>query len=228
MRKKVLIVAGLALAIGYGVIGCGGSSSGSSASGGSRGSLGGQSGGGSNSISVVGGLPADARAICGNSRILGRAENRISNGACGIDNPVRVYAVGGIKLENSALINCTTARALENWVETSAKPSAARINKQLSSMRVAASYACRNRNHKKGGRLSEHAKGNAVDISAFTFTDGSTLTVQNAYNQYRSYFSNVRRQACGPFGTVLGPGVALHGDHFHFDVARYPGGPYCK
>ncbi len=41
-------------------------------------------------------------------------------------------------------------------------------------MRVVAHYACRNRNNKRGGKLSEHAKGNAIDIAAFTLKNGET------------------------------------------------------
>ncbi len=65
MIKKSLIVGSVALMIGYGMIGCGSSGSGSSASGGSRGSLGGGSNGSGNSITVIDGLPSDARAVCG-------------------------------------------------------------------------------------------------------------------------------------------------------------------
>ncbi len=170
----------------------------------------------------------DVRAVCGSKSILGVPEKSFSKGACGITNPVRVYAVDGIKLSTPALVNCQTAGALNNWVRQSARPNAAFINKKLSELKVVASYACRNRNHKKGGKLSEHAKGNAVDIAGFKFTDGSDLSVKAAYYKYKKYFQSVRRQACGPFGTVLGPGVALHDDHFHFDTASYRSGPYCK
>lgn len=168
------------------------------------------------------------RPVCGSRAILGEYEESFSNGACGISKPVRVYSVGGVELSNSALINCKTANALEHWVNNAAKPSAKNIRKKLSKMRVAASYACRNRNHKKGGKLSEHASGNAIDISAFSFTDGTTLTVEGDYNRYRKYFGEVRNKACGTFGTVLGPGFPQHNDHFHFDVASYSYGPYCK
>jgi hypothetical protein len=38
----------------------------------------------------------------------------------------------------------------------------------------------------------------------------------------------MRKAACGPFNTVLGPGSdPFHGDHFHLDTARGRG-PYCR
>ncbi len=171
---------------------------------------------------------AGVGAVCGATSILGKNEQSFANGACGIDNPVSVYEVSGVKLSTPAKINCKTAHALNNWVISSAKPSAAKIDKRLNELKIAASYACRNRNHKKGGKLSEHALGNAVDISGFKFTDGSELTVLDAYHQYSGYFRKVENEACGIFGTVLGPAVRLHDDHFHFDTASYSGGPYCK
>ena len=40
--------------------------------------------------------------------------------------------------------------------------------------------------------------------------------------------ATARRDACGDFHTVLGPGVAHHGDHFHLDLAnRRSGKAYC-
>jgi hypothetical protein len=40
----------------------------------------------------------------------------------------------------------------------------------------------------------------------------------------------VRKAACGPFKTVLGPGSdADHALHFHFDLApRRHGGTFCQ
>ena len=97
-------------------------------------------------------------------------------------------------------------------------------------MTVAAGYACRTRNSRPGGRLSEHARGNAIDISAFRLRDGTRLTVLDDWNsRNRDVMRRLWRSACGPFGTVLGPNAdAHHRDHFHFDVAEYRSGSYCR
>ncbi len=168
------------------------------------------------------------KTVCGSSGLVGEYVPAISNGVCGIAKPVKIKSVGGVQLSTPATVNCKTARALEFWVNGSAKPTAARIDKKLTSMKIAGSYSCRTRNHKKGGKMSEHSFGNAVDISGFGFSDGTVLTVEDAYAAYPAYFKTVQKQACGTFGTVLGPGVRLHDDHFHFDTASYPGGAYCK
>ena len=95
---------------------------------------------------------------------------------------------------------------------------------------VPSHYACRTRNSQRGARLSEHAKGNAIDISAFTLADGTRLTVLGDWNGRNSRtMRRLHASACGPFGTVLGPNSDRHHrDHFHFDVADYRSGPYCR
>ena len=168
--------------------------------------------------------------ICGNSNILGIKEDSFSNGSCGIQNPVRVYAVSGVKLSEPALVSCEAATQLNVWVKKSAKPAASSMGKTLTGIDNIGSYGCRSRNHKAGAKLSEHAYGKAIDIGGVTFGDGSHASVLNDYHsrKYNGFFKQVRQGACGPFGTVLGPGVRLHDNHFHFDVASYSMGAYCK
>ncbi len=66
---------------------------------------------------------------------------------------------------------------MNGWVLGAAIPTIGETGGGLRSLKVAAHYACRSRNHKRGARLSEHAKGNAIDISEFRLADGSALTV---------------------------------------------------
>ncbi len=176
-------------------------------------------------------LPDFVVPICGSAQILGVQSDPVRNGSCGIDNPVKVYAVSGVKLSTPALVNCTTATQLDAWTRSSVIPQAAEVGKSVETINVAASYACRTRNHRPGARLSEHAFGNAIDISGFQFTDGTNADLLRDYrsSEFSSFLRSVNSGACGPFGTVLGPGSdGYHEDHFHFDVARYPSGPYCR
>ncbi|MEM9012323.1 MAG: extensin family protein [Pseudomonadota bacterium] len=173
--------------------------------------------------------------ICGDPRLAG---NRVApigdgggDGGCGIAAPVAVTGVMGLTMEGRATLNCTTARALADWVETGLIPADRLTRSRVTGFRVAASYACRGRNHQPGARLSEHAFGNAIDISEFSFADGSVRDVRSGWNDVRQddWFRRIHRAACGPFGTVLGPeSDRFHQDHFHFDVARYRSGPYCR
>ena len=176
-------------------------------------------------------IPDGAQKLCGSNQIYGTTASSVSSGSCGIQNPVSVQFVNGVKLSTPALVNCGTAKALSAWVSRSVQPEAKEIGKSVSELNVMASYSCRTRNHKKGARLSEHSYGNAIDIGGFTFTDGDKVTVLNDYYKrpYKGFFAKVRKGACGIFGTVLGPGSdAYHDNHFHFDIARYSSGPYCK
>ncbi len=180
------------------------------------------------------GLPADVGTVCGDPALLGVRLDDIdggSGGGCGVSDPVRLFAVSGVLLHAKPRINCQTASALNDWVQKGAKPAMRDIGERLESLRVVAGYACRNRNSRSGGRLSEHAKGNAVDIAGLTTTSGLQLTVLEHWNS-RRYGRTMKRlhgDACGPFGTVLGPqSDRFHRDHFHFDTASYRTGPFCR
>ena len=170
--------------------------------------------------------------ICGSGEIIGKPVPRVDGpGACGIRRPVQISSVGGVALTPAATVTCETAHALNRWVATAAKPEVARAGETLASMRVAASYACRTRKSRAGGRLSEHAKGNAIDISALTFRSGESVTVASDWRdtEFGPMLQAIHRGACGTFGTTLGPGSdGHHEDHLHYDVARHSNGPYCR
>lgn len=171
-------------------------------------------------------------AVCGDLEIqgenVGYVPGRIK--ACGIKDAVRVNTVAGVRLNPPALMNCKTATALREWTEKGLKP-AFRQRGPVVEMKVAAHYACRTRNNKRGGRISEHGKGNAVDLSAFTMKDGEVITVLKGWGQGTTLrpLRKAYSRACGTFGTTLGPGSdGYHRDHFHFDTASYRSGPYCR
>ena len=173
--------------------------------------------------------------VCGDPRIIGRAIAPISgsNSACGVRAPVRVVSVSGVGLSNAIRVNCETARAFADWIDTGAKPAARRaFSSDLRSLRPVASYSCRPRNNRRGARLSEHSYGNAIDVASFTVADGreaSVLKHWRAGGPRQTFLRSAWKSACGPFGTVLGPNSdRFHRDHFHFDIARYRSGPYCK
>jgi hypothetical protein len=173
---------------------------------------------------------AKGPSVCGKRDIIGTKEKPVSNGRCGIANPVRITSVAGVTLTNSALVDCNTAVALHKWLAKSAKPALKRKGGGLVSVRVAASYACRTRNSQKGAKMSEHSLGHAIDISSFTLKKGQTLTVLKDWNGKNSKaMRKMHKEACGIFGTVLGPkSDRFHQDHFHFDTARYRNGAYCR
>ncbi len=150
---------------------------------------------------------------------------------CGVSDPVAITSVGGVALSTPAKIDCGTAKALNSWVEKTVKPSVGRLGGGVSQLWVAAHYACRTRNNRKGAKISEHGKGRAIDISALTLKNGKRITVLDGWGRgvEGKILRKLHKGACGPFGTVLGPNSdKYHRDHFHFDTARYRSGAYCR
>ena len=184
-------------------------------------------------VAFTGALPANVGPVCGNSAILGETIAPVRSARssqCGISRPVRLYAVSGVALNPRPILNCKTARALRRWIAGGARPAVADMGEQLASLRVASHYACRTRNSQRGARVSEHGKGNAIDISGLRFTSGGSISVLRDWGKGAKgrALRSMRRQACGTFGVVLGPGSdAFHRDHFHFDVSNLSR-PYCR
>lgn len=163
--------------------------------------------------------------VCGDPDIRGDELAPVTSKVkgCGIDEPVRVTSIDGIRLRGTATINCETASALKTWIEKGMRPS---MIKEVVELRIAGSYVCRPRNNVRGNKISEHGRGKAVDIAAFVFSDGSEWTVSRDYNRQ---MRKAHKAACGIFGTTLGPGSdGYHEDHLHFDTAGYRNGPYCR
>ena len=151
-------------------------------------------------------------------------------GACGVRDAWVVTEVGGVQLSRPAILTMRTARALDRWVRHSAVPAFGSRGGGLAELTVAAHYACRTRNSRRGARLSEHAQGRAIDISSFVMASGERITVLRGWRGDDSrLLRRLHHAACGPFGTVLGPeSDRFHQDHFHFDIADHRSGPYCR
>lgn len=183
-------------------------------------------------------LPADlgpVGQVCGDPRVIGARIPSISgaNPGCAIAEPVSLVEVAGVAMNGDARVNCKTAVALADWLENTARPAARKAySVKLIAVKPAASYVCRGRNRKKGAKLSEHAKGNAIDISEFTLASGEVVDVESGWRAKGAasrFLRSAWSGACGPFGTVLGPeSDRYHQDHFHFDVASHRSGPYCR
>lgn len=176
---------------------------------------------------------AGARHVCGDAALTGRALPRITGKlkGCGIANPVQLTSVAGVRLSTPAIMDCQTAKTLKTWINTGLKPAVGRRGGGAAELKVAASYACRARNNLAGGKISEHGKGHAIDISAITFQDGTQVSVLKHWGKGQNgrLLARLHAAACGPFGTVLGPeSDRFHKDHFHFDTARYRAGSYCR
>lgn len=155
---------------------------------------------------------------------------------CGIASPLELSTViPGIKLEPQGTMRCEAALALSRWAKNVVVPTAkiALPGKNVTAFGNASTYVCRNRNSAETGKISEHAKGSAVDIATMTFDKGEPLvmkprgedgTMEGAFQR------TITTAACLFFRTVLSPGSdATHQDHLHLDVLERKGGYlYCR
>jgi hypothetical protein len=151
-----------------------------------------------------------------------------SGGACHVAAPLDVTSLGsGVALTPQAILNCRTAEGLALWVRDSLVPASKKYLGAVPNKVVHDStYVCRARNNAPGGRLSEHATANAVDIASIGFADRPPVAIGRGSAASEKIFElAIRRESCAFFTTVLGPGSnAAHATHFHFDAAQRRGG----
>ncbi|WP_018236574.1 extensin family protein [Ensifer sp. BR816] len=163
---------------------------------------------------------------------------RVDDGkGCGIDKPIGVSAVlPGLALKPEGVMRCETALALARWVKETAAPAAKAAfgpEARISALNQASTYVCRLRNNASTGKISEHARGNAVDIASFSLADGKTIEIQPRDEDGTlagAFQRAVTASGCLYFTTVLDPGSdAAHETHLHFDVIeRKNGYRYCR
>lgn len=150
---------------------------------------------------------------------------------CSIPYPLKVKSLGnGVGLSPDAEMNCAMAEAAARFMNNVVKPAAdTELGSGLKSIGHASAYVCRPRNGTN--KLSEHAFGNALDIATFDLHDGRKIQVEATTDEkIAKFFASVRKAACGPFKTVLGPGSdADHALHFHLDLQpRRNGSTFCQ
>jgi len=153
---------------------------------------------------------------------------------CGIDDAVRLSAVitrdkARIAVTPPATLRCAMAEAVTSWVRDEAAAIATSLGAPLGGIVNYAAYDCRGRNRVAGAMLSEHGKGNALDIRAFTLTNGKSyeLTDVAVAKETRE---RLKASACARFTTVLGPASdGFHEGHIHIDIAaRRSGYRICQ
>jgi hypothetical protein len=180
-------------------------------------------------------LPGPVEMVCRDPRLAGDPKPDIidvGSLACGIDDPVRITSIAGIQLSQPALLGCRTARRLADWLIGVVKAEALEhLQSNIAEVQVMGSYACRSRNNIAGGRISEHARGRAIDIGGFKLTNGQRVTVAGdwGHSPAGGFLRRIWRKGCGPFATILGPDADRHHqDHLHLDTSPRGGEPYCR
>lgn len=156
----------------------------------------------------------------------------IREGQCGAERPLSVTAIQNVTFSTTAVVQCAVAEATAVWLADVVQPAARKTLKQdVTTLQVAASYACRRRNNQATGRMSEHSLANAIDVGGFTLSNGETFVIAPASSRRGApvrFQKAIREGACGIFGTVLGPGAdAFHDNHLHFDM-RARRNAFCR
>ena len=129
-----------------------------------------------------------------------------------------------VTLSPPATLRCGTAEGFAQFIRDDLAPAAAEFAGPLASLSGIGSFECRKRNGDASGKLSEHAKGNAIDIGTLRLRNGTVINLTDP-RASKSFREKVRVLACSRFTTVLGPGSdASHNDHIHLDTLERPRG----
>jgi hypothetical protein len=145
---------------------------------------------------------------------------------CVVAQPVTVESLaapGGqrIDLPDRPTVDCVTATTFASFVAEALAPLAkGSFDASIAAIRTGPGFDCRMRDHLAGGKLSEHAKGLAIDIASIAFAGGRIYQVgAMADDAERAFDHAARAAACGYFHTALGPGAdAFHSSHWHVDL----------
>jgi hypothetical protein len=146
-------------------------------------------------------------------------------GECGAPDVVRLEAVvlpdkSQIRIAPPAILRCTMAEAVANWVREAAALSGQQLGSVLKTVANLASFDCRSRNDGVGAKLSEHGKANAIDLYSVRLANGKVLQLTDPHVP-AEFRESLQQSACARFTTVLGPGSdGYHEDHVHVDLAE--------
>jgi hypothetical protein len=161
-----------------------------------------------------------------------RVSAPLTGPGCGIDEPVTISAIirpdsRKISVAASGVMRCALAKEFATWAAGDFSTILETGGQKIETIVTGSSYECRPRNRVAGAKLSEHGKGNALDIRGVKFAGGAHALVGDKASPIpEALFVS----ACKTFATVLGPGSdGYHEDHMHIDLAaRRPGSHYCR
>ncbi len=155
--------------------------------------------------------------------------NQNFSGGCSQIDAITMLDVGrSTEVSNLGPVRCELANKFAAWTEYAVRRAARQyLGSELVRIETMGSYSCRR--IAGSGRLSEHGRANAIDVSGFVLANGRRITVTNGWRgdaREREFLRAIHKSACRRFGTVLSPDFnADHHDHFHFDMG---GNGYCR
>lgn len=151
-----------------------------------------------------------------------------SNEACAIEDPVTFRSVAmadgsRVEIDSAVTLRCSFALEVVGWLRDDLPPIVTGANGTLARLVGVGGHACRPRNGVAGAPISEHASGNALDVSALGLKDGRTISLIDSDTATRALRESLQKSACARFTTVLGPGSdSSHKDHLHLDMRKRP------
>ncbi|MDQ0512422.1 extensin family protein [Ancylobacter amanitiformis] len=188
--------------------------------------------------------PASAPTICpelsnGGLGVFTPSVVTATDPLCTVDRGVSLSAVRMkdgrlVELAPAAVLRCEMAASVATWLREKVDPAAATLGSPLDKVMVAASQQCRPRNRVAGAKISEHGRGNAIDLGGVVLADGRRFVIGPAgageAGMTRAFQETLRTSACADFTTILGPGSdGYHEEHLHLDRAsRRSGAVLCQ
>ncbi|MCR6629677.1 MAG: extensin family protein [Magnetospirillum sp.] len=159
-----------------------------------------------------------------------------SDQGCGVGNAVKVSAAG-VPWNRPGVLTCAMARTLARYQAEVVQPLAQqRFGQPVARIHHAGTYDCRVRRNNttaaaaalggsRGGRLSEHSKGQAIDLMAFELADGTMVSVKKDWRSggaKAAFLKDLAKASCSSFNVVLTPNHdRFHQDHFHLDIGPH-------
>jgi hypothetical protein len=154
--------------------------------------------------------------------------------ACGGTDMLRLAAAlrpdgTRIEIKPPPVLRCEFAESVAAWLRDEVAPRVDRLGASLHAVETYDDFECRGRNRVAGAKLSEHGKGNAVDLRSFELANGRSIGLTDV-SVAKGFRDEIRDSACHRFTTVLGPGAdAQHETHIHLDlIERNQGYRMCQ
>ncbi|MBH5322504.1 extensin-like domain-containing protein [Aurantiacibacter sediminis] len=175
--------------------------------------------------------PAACRAVLERSDIAFTQLQPAGEDACRRDD--RLLLPDSPLVPANPEMTCPVAVGLSQWLTKDVRPLAEEmLGSPIARVEQLGTYNCRRIGGGSEGRWSEHATGNAIDISAFVLQDGTRISLLADWDDIGEagrFLRAAHDSACLNFGIVLSPEYnAAHADHFHLDQGRRPTAGMCR
>ena len=127
-------------------------------------------------------------------------------GECGVDDAVRLEAVllrdkTRVAVTPPAILRCTFAEAIVNWVREDVAPPCATLGAPLRSLDNFAAYDCRGRNRLFGASSSSTARATRSTCARSSWPNGTVVELTDPQVS-QGFSSRLRKSTCARFTTA--------------------------